>query len=153
MNNQDCREIARNSHVWLIAFTAGYLVLEIFYLLMYMGLQTPIDKQTMIHHVIASLNFYLAFWQLGFPLVIGAVFVFLEISTPFVCIRWLLYHHGKKGSVWQKINTLTLAFFFIGGRLFFQTYIIIGFVLDWLYKFYFEDEGVPILYKIIVAEM
>ena len=153
MNSQDCREVARNSHVWLLAFTSGYLTLEIFFILVYMGIQTPLDKQTMTHHVLAALNFYLAFWYLGFPLVIGAVFVILEISTPFVCIRWLLFHHGKKGSVWQNINTLTLAFFFIGGRIFFQSYIIIAFVFDWLYKFYFEEENVPILYKIFVTEM
>ena len=81
-------------------FTAGYLTLEGFYIITVMGCTKPIDKQTLLHHILGTVNYYAAFVYMGFPLTLGAVFIVIEISTPFVCGRWLLYHHGMKGSIY-----------------------------------------------------
>ena len=63
-----------------------------------MGLKTSMDKQTLTHHIVAFVTYYLAFWQQDFTVTLGAAFILLEISTPFVCFRWLFFHHGLKGS-------------------------------------------------------
>lgn len=98
-NDEQCREVPRNSHVWTCYFTASYLLVDTFNLVILCGIETAIDKQTLLHHLIAFSNYYLAFWQQGFPVSIGAMFIFLEISTPFVCLRWLYFHHDLKGSM------------------------------------------------------
>ena len=99
LNNEECRTVARNSHVWTCLFTASYLLVDTVFILAFLGISTPIDKQTLVHHLVGFINYYLAFWQLGFPITIGACLIFLEVSTPFVVIRWLFFHHGLKGSI------------------------------------------------------
>ena len=99
-NSEECRLVVRNSHVWLTHFTASNLVIDTILILVFMGLKTTFDKQMIVHHVVAFTNYYIAFWQQDFVVTIGAAFIFLEISTPFVCARWLLFHHGYKGTFW-----------------------------------------------------
>ena len=99
-NSEECRLVVRNSHVWLTHFTASNLVIDTTLILIFLGLKTTFDKQMIVHHVVAFTNYYIAFWQQDFVVTIGAAFIFLEISTPFVCARWLLFHHGYKGSFW-----------------------------------------------------
>ena len=98
-NDEQCRLVPRNSHVWTCFFTAAYLTVETCFIVFKVGMTTPIDKQTFLHHVIAFSNYYIAFWKQDFTITIGAMFIFLEISTPFVCMRWILFHHGFKGSI------------------------------------------------------
>ena len=153
LNDQECRETARNSHVLLTSFTAGYLTLESFYIVTVLGIEKPIDKQSLLHHIVAASQLYLAFWQLGFPLIIGTCFLMLEISSPFVCARWLLFHHGMKGSTLETINKVCLAILFISGRCFFYTYLIIAFAVEWCTRLWFEEEDISMGYKIVVLEM
>ena len=55
--------------------------------------------------------------------------------------------------MFQSLNTLLLAIFFIFGRVFFQAYILWYYQIDWLENMWFEKEGVPMVYKIILVEM
>ena len=104
--------------------------------------------------MIAFTNYYIAFWQQDFTVTVGAAFIFLEISTPFVQLRWLYFHHGLTGgALLQNINTICLAFFFIFGRVFVQIFIVWVYAIDWLSDMWFHKEGVSLFYKIILAEM
>ena len=152
-NSEECRLYPRNSHVWLCYFTASYLFIDSIFLHIYVGYETPIDRQTMVHHVIGWLNYYIAFWQQDFTVTVGAAFIFLEISTPFVTLRWLFFHHGYKDTLLQHVNTVMLFITFIFGRVFVQAYIIIAFAIDWLIDTWFHREGVPFVYKLILVEM
>ena len=59
------------------------------------GVQTPIDKQSLVHHLIGFQTMYMAVaWKQDFTVTVGVVFAFLEVSTPFVCIRWALFKHN-----------------------------------------------------------
>ena len=62
-NDQECREIPRNSHCYICMFTAGYLLLDTIHMCLFMGFETQIDKQMLVHHVVAFVNYYIAFWQ------------------------------------------------------------------------------------------
>ena len=97
-NDETCRLYPRNSHVLAVHFTAAYLTVETFWVLTKVGLHTPIDRQTLAHHMIGFVTYYLAFWAQDFTLTFGTMILFVEISTPFVCSRWLLFHHSFKGS-------------------------------------------------------
>ena len=139
--------------MWLCAFTAGYLFVDTCFLLFFIGLKEPIDRQMLAHHVLGFANYYLSFWQLGFPVTIGAALIFMEISTPFVVLRWLFFRHGQKGSLLQNINTVFLFVTFIFGRVVVQFYLLYFYGIDWLYKMFFEKVDVPTLYKVFLFEM
>ena len=93
-------------------------------------------------------------WKQDFTVTVGVVFAFLEISTPFVCVRWFLFKHGiTGGSFLQTLNTFLLFFFFIFGRVVVQIYVVIWFNLPWLNWMWFEKEGVELLYKLLLVEL
>ena len=64
-------------------FTSGYLVVETFFALAYMNNTTTLEKQALIHHIVAFLNYYIAFWKQDFAVTAGASMILLEMSTPF----------------------------------------------------------------------
>ena len=43
-NDEECRLVPRNSHMWLCFFTAGYLFVETAFILGYVGVENTIDK-------------------------------------------------------------------------------------------------------------
>lgn len=153
MNDENCRLTVRNSHVWLCFFTASYLLVDTGVILMFTGFQTPIDKQTFLHHVISFFNLYIAFWQQDFTVTIGAALLFMEISTPFICTRWLFFHHGLAGSTLQNLNTGILWITFILGRVAVQAYLLVNFGSVWLYDTWFVRDGVTAIYKVLLVEM
>ena len=84
----------------------------------------------------------------------GAAFILLEISTPFVCMRWLLFHHGYKGkSIAQATNSVLLFFTFIFGRVGFQSFVVHQFQMPWLVRMWWYTEGVLFSYKMLLVEM
>ena len=62
-NDSECREVVRYGHLWLCFFTAGYLFVDGVYLVTRIGLVKPLDTQTLIHHIVAIVNYWIAFWQ------------------------------------------------------------------------------------------
>ena len=83
----------------------------------------------------------------------GAAFILLEITVPFICLRWLFFHHGYKGSFIQNVNTILLFIFFIFGRVFFQAYVIWAFAIDWIADMWFDKKDVSTVYKLVLLEM
>ena len=47
----------------------------------------------------------------------------MEASTPFVCLRWLYFHHGLKGSSIQSINSIFLLLVFLAVRIVYHPYL------------------------------
>ena len=84
---------------------------------------------------------------------VGAALLFMEISTPFVVLRWLLFHHEMKASCIQATNSVLLFVTFIFGRVFVQAYLLYEFAGGWLYETWFVRDGVPLAYKVILIEM
>lgn len=96
----------------------------------------------------------MSFWQQDFALIAGSVFILIELSTPFVCIRWHLFHHKLvTGHPLQTLNTVSLFLSFIFGRVFYQLIVIIWYAIPWITYMYTEAEGVPLAYYWILAEM
>uniref|UniRef100_A0A7S3I6F3 TLC domain-containing protein n=1 Tax=Favella ehrenbergii TaxID=182087 RepID=A0A7S3I6F3_9SPIT len=80
------------------------------------------------------------------------MFIFLEVSTPFVCTRWILFHHGYKGTSLQTVNTVLLFVTFIFGRVVMQVYLVLFFAVDWV-AMTLQKDDVPLLYKAFLIEM
>ena len=53
----------------------------------------------------------------------------------------------------MAINTAFLFFTFLFGRVFVQAYLIWEYAIDWISQTWFETDGVPLAYKIILVEM
>ena len=70
---------------------------------------------------------------MDFMVVFGVMLLFMEISTIFVSLRWLLYTHGYGGSIWYALNAGMMFLTFLFGRLIYQVYIIIFYMADWVY--------------------
>ena len=113
--SEECRLVPRNSHVWVCFFTAGFLCYDSYGLMFLTTDRSTVVKQRLLHHVAGLLNYYIAFWQQDFTVTIGAAFIFIEISSPFVGMRSVLFHHGFKGTILQAINTglLFITFVFV----------------------------------------
>ena len=117
--------------------------------------QSGIEKQTLAHHIIGFQTMFCAVaWKQDFTVTVAVVFSFLEVSTPFVCIRWFMFKHGiGSGTCLQTLNTLLLFFFFIFGRVFVQIYAVIWYTIPWLKGMLFEKGGVELAYKLLLIEL
>ena len=62
LNDESCRLTCRNSHLWTCTFSASYLLVDSAFLLVFQGIEMPIDKQSLVHHVSAFINCYIAYW-------------------------------------------------------------------------------------------
>jgi hypothetical protein len=62
-NDKECREEPRNIHVWTLMFTASYLFVDSIVLIVWTDIKTPIERQTMMHHVFGFQTMYMAFWK------------------------------------------------------------------------------------------
>lgn len=77
----------------------------------------------------------------------------MEMSTIFVVLRWLLFHHGYKGSTLQALNSVFLFCTFIFGRVVYQSILVYDYMWDWLMLQWFQKENVSFVYKLILVEM
>lgn len=86
------------------------------------------------------------------PIVFGSAMTFLEISTPFVAIRWMLFFHGVVGGDWrQTINTIICGIVFIFCRTGFQLVAVVW-VMPWILNTFFVETGKPVWYLPLIAE-
>lgn len=70
-----------------------------------------------VHHMLSVVTLYSSLWFMNFTVVFSVMVLFIEISTVFVCFRWLLYKHNLSKSFLATINTFIGALFFLFGRL------------------------------------
>ena len=145
-NDEECRMVPRNSHVWTCFFTSGYLTVETLFILTVTGVHSPIDKQTLVHHILGIFNFYIVFWPQDFTVTVGVAQLLMEASTPFVCMRWLNFHHGLKDSVFQLVNSVCMLVMFLVVRIAYQPYLAYVYMWPYLQLMWFQKEGVSVAY-------
>ena len=108
---------------------------------------------SMIHHVLGFQTMYCALIYWNMPVVFGAAMCWLEISTIFVALRWLMFFHGVMGGSWlQSLNTFICAFTFIFLRTVFQIYAVAVNAIPWCYWTFVEEVGRGLFYKVLIFE-
>jgi len=75
---------------------------------------------------------------MDFMCVFGVMLLFIEISTPFLSARWLLFEHGLASSKIYAVNAMVSFFMFLFGRVVYQFYIAIGYGATWVYREYMK---------------
>ena len=118
--------------------SCGYFIVDFCFLYFVVGGNTAMDWQTYAHHLLAAVTYYQTLYFMDFMCVFGCMILFIEISTPFVNIRWLLFTHKMSTSIWYAINALMMFISFLLGRVVYQTYIIFWFGVDWVYAEYMK---------------
>jgi len=109
----------------------------------------------MVHHLLGFQTMFCSLVPFNMPLVFGAAMLWLEISTIFVALRWMMFFHDIKGDWRQSINTFFTAVSFLFFRTVFQLYAVIFVAFPFLYETFFVETGSGIyhyLYLALIAE-
>ena len=93
LNDDECMDTPRYLHIWALVNTCGYFIADTFNIAVLIRTFTTYDKQMLWHHVIACLTFMSTLAFMNFTVVIGVLLLFVEVSTPYIGIRWILYTH------------------------------------------------------------
>ncbi len=86
--------------------------------------------------MIATTTFYQTLYFMDFMVVFGVMLLFIEASTVFMSLRWLLYTHNLGESKWYAINAVVMFLTFLTCRLGFQLYIVFGYMAELVYGEY-----------------
>ncbi len=101
------------------------------------------------HHVIAFITFISTLAFMNFTVVFGVMLLFVEVSTTYISIRWLLYTHKQHRTCCATFNAILIAVTFLLGRLVFQIGILFGYGYPSLIDM-FQDESLP-WYKVTLV--
>ena len=151
-NNDECMSTVRYIHVWALLHTCGYFIVDFFFIYFVVGGNTPLDYQTYAHHIFAVTTYYQTLYFMDFMCVFGCLLLFIEISNPFTCMRWLLFTHGMHETKWYAINAICMFLTFLFGRVIYQFYVCIWFGADWVYAEY-EQSNMTVYKGVVVAEL
>ena len=91
------------------------------------------------HHVIATLTFLGTLAFMNWTVVFGVLLLFVEVSTTYICVRWLLYTHKMHKTVCHTINAAVVFITFLLGRLVYQLGLLFGYGFPNLVDM-FQDE-------------
>ena len=137
-NSDECINTVRYIHIWALIHTCGYFIVDFLFIFFVIGGDTALDYQTYAHHIIAVLTFYQTLYFMDFMVVFGTMLLFMEISTIFLNLRYLLFTHGYAHTRWYAANAVCMFFTFLLGRLFYQIYICVMYMGDWVYAEYMK---------------
>ena len=141
-NNEKCFDTPRYLHIWALVNTCGYFVFDTFSLVVIQRTFETIDKQMIGHHIIAFVTFVSTLAFMNFTVVFGVVLLFVEVSTTYISIRWLLYTHKQHRTACATFNAIVIFFTFLIGRLVFQIGVLFGYGYPKLIDM-FQDESLP----------
>ena len=135
-NSDECINTVRYIHIWALIHTCGYFFVDFIFIFFVIKGDTALDYQTYAHHIVAIATFYQTLYFMDFMVVFGVMLLFMEISTIFLSLRALLFTHGLQQSKWYAANVVLLFLTFLFGRLFYQIYICVMYLGDWVYHEY-----------------
>ena len=123
-NDEQCINTPKYIHLWALMHSVGFFIVDTFNLIVLIKDKKPNDYQAIGHHIIAIITFSGTLVFMNFTVVFGVMLLFVEVSTPFICARWLIYSHGVQRSPWNMINSVFIFFTFLIGRLMFQICVL-----------------------------
>lgn len=126
-NNEQCFNTPRYLHIWALVHSCGYFVMDTLAISIMASEFTTIDKQMIGHHVIATLTFLGTLAFMNWTVVFGVLLLFVEVSTTYICVRWLLYTHKMHKTICHTINAALVFITFLVGRLVYQLGLLFGY--------------------------
>ena len=135
-NSDSCINTPKYIHIWALLHSTSYFIYDFLVQWFIVEGSAPIDYQTYAHHLVAAGTFYQTLYFMDFMVVFGVMLLFIEVSTIFVSVRWLLYKHHMSKSPLYAINAIMMFLFFLFGRLIYQFYITFWIGAPWILKEY-----------------
>lgn len=151
-NSDECINTVRYVHIWALIHTCGYFIVDFFFIFFIIKGNSALDYQTYAHHFIAVTTFYQTLYFMDVMVVFGTMLLFMELSSIFVSLRWLLFTHGYANNKIYAINAICMFLTFLLGRLLFQVYIVVWYLGDWVYHEYMK-KNLTFYQGTVVAEM
>lgn len=151
-NNDECMNTVRYVHIWALIHSCGYFLTDFFFLAFVIQGRSTLDYQTYAHHLVAVTTYYQTLYFMDFMCVFGCMLLFIEISTPFVSARWLLFTHGMSESPLYALNALLTFITFLFGRIVYQFYIVIFYGAAWVYAEY-SRKNLTVYQGFVITEM
>ena len=151
-NSDVCINTVRYIHIWALIHTCGYFIVDFLFIWFVIEGSSALDYQTYAHHIVAVFTFYQTLYFMDFMVVFGVMLLFMEVSTIFVSLRWLLFTHGFAGSMWYAGNAVAMFFSFLFGRLVYQVYIVVFYLFDWIYIEY-SKKNLTFYQGTVITEM
>ena len=151
-NSEECLDTPRYLHIWGIVNSSSYFIIDTFNTVALIREFSTYDYQMIGHHIIAVFTFYGTLVFMNFTTVFGVMLLFVELSTTYICIRWLLYTHRLHRTCCQTVNTIVCFFTFLFGRLIFQVFILFAYGYPLLIKM-FDEEEMPWWKVALIVEM
>ena len=138
--SQQCINTVRNLHFIALMHSCGYFIVDFFYLAFVIRQHSDLDKQMYAHHLLALVTFYLTFVHMNWLVVVSVTLLFTEVSSNYICIRWLLYTHNKQDTAYGLVNAIAIFITFLFGRLIFQIIVIAGYGLPNAYYQFIDTD-------------
>ena len=119
-NSDDCFEKPRVWHIITQMHSNAHFLVDFIYSVVGVARHNATDYQMYAHHLLALASGLVTLHFMNFSVVFGVMLLFMEISTPFVSGRWLLYTHGYGHHIITQIDCALIFWTFLLGRLWFQ---------------------------------
>lgn len=133
-NSPECFNTARNFHVLALLHTCAYFFIDFAYTAFVVREHSELDKQMYVHHLLSMFSLYLTFVFMNWLVVFSVMMMFTEISSTYVCLRWLFYTHNLQDSIYNLANAVAIFLSFLFGRLIFQLFVTLGLGIPALYR-------------------
>ena len=114
--NTTCMNTPKYIHIWALQHTCAWFIVDSFFIGVIIKGTSSFDMQMYAHHFVSVFTWYSTLYFMNFTVVIASAILFVEISTIFVALRWLLYTHNLQHSVFTSVNTVLTFFAFLVGR-------------------------------------
>ena len=151
-NNEECIDTPRYIHIWGVVNSSAYFVVDLLNTVIIIREFSTYDIQMIVHHIISVVTFLGTLVFMNFTVVFGVMLLFVEVSTTYICIRWLLYTHRLHRTCCQTVNTILCFLTFLLGRLIYQVFILFAYGYPKLGAM-FDDLNMPWYQVTLVVEM
>ena len=123
-DDEECMNTPKYFHIWAIGHTSAYFTTDFINTAFVIREFTAYDIQMIGHHLISIATLFGTLVLMNFTTVIAAMLLMVELSTTYICIRWLLYAHRQHRHWCQTVNTVVCFLTFLFTRLIFQIFVL-----------------------------
>ena len=126
-NDEVCMDTPKYFHIWAIMHTSAYFTMDLVNVACIIREFSTYDLQMIGHHIISVATLFGTMVLMNYTVVIASMLLMVELSTTYICIRWLLYAHRQHRHWCQTVNTVLMFFTFMFTRLIFQIFVLFAY--------------------------
>ena len=118
-NEFECLDQVRYWHYWAIMNTCGFFLTDFGYSFFVVKRNESLDVQMYVHHTLGFVTFFATIPFNNYMTVFGVMLLFVEVSSTYISLRWLLFAHDKGRGTCATLNSVAIFLAFLLGRVIF----------------------------------